>query len=187
MRIDRAKYFVVTMTAAGTLGIAAVLLFLTLPSLHDALALSAGLTEAETEVQAQYANRRQLSDTIDNLKVAKLSVGELGGQFIHPGDELTIITDIENVGEMNGVQTHLSLDSGAGGIAEASEFDRGFSLTLNGPYRAVLNALVEIERHRHICVIRSVSFRGGGGGGPGQAVPVTVNLSGLFASPPKGL
>lgn len=186
MRIDRAKYFVVAMTAAGALGIAAVLLFLTLPSLHDVLALSTNLTEAETEVQAQYANRKQLSDTIDNLKVAKISMAELGGQFIRPGDELTIITDIENIGEMSGVQTHLSLDSGAGGLTDASEFDRGFSVTLNGPYLAVLHAIVEIERHHHICVIRSISFRGGNAG-PGQAAPVTVNLSGLFASPPKEL
>ena len=159
MRIDSAKYFVVGMTVAGALCVAAMMFLLTIPTYRDLRALAVKLSEAEGEVQAQYANRKQLSDTIDRLKAAKAAVAGLSQQFVPPGDELAFIEAIENV----------------------KEYDHTFSLAVDGPYRDVLRAIVDIERLPMITVIQSVGFHAG------SSDAVSISMNGLFASTPKGL
>ena len=184
MRSDRAKYFVIIMTALGGICAGLTLMLLTRPTLMEANDLAVKLTEAETEVQAQYANRKQLGETIDRIAVAKKTVMRLAAQFVRQGEELSFITAIEGIGDSNKVETKLQLGSGGGGLSDAKEFDKGFTLTIDGPFTSVMHAIVDLERLKQMTVIQSFTIRGQNA--PiGTDAPVEVLLMGIFASPPS--
>jgi len=184
MKLDRAKYFVAFMTAAGLAVIAGLAVFLIVPALRDLADLSRKLIEAETEVQAQYANRRNLLSSIEKIQEIRLSMKDLASQFVPAGSELTFIESVEAVGERNAVEVRLRL---VGEAAPGGEFRQGFEVSLNGAYENVFRAYAALESLPTLISIESFQIRGGDADAPDASTPIAVSLRGLIATPPQGL
>lgn len=185
MKLDHAKYFVAFMTVAGAACVVSILSFLILPVMRDLGDLSRKIVEAETEVQSQYTHRRTLLDSIEKLKEVRLSMKGLASQFIAKSQELDFITTIESVGDAHGIETRLSLAADPG--TAAGEFKQGFSLRLVGAYADAMKTLAEIERLPIMVTIDAMQINGGETAAPSASTPITIDLRGRIASPPKSL
>jgi hypothetical protein len=183
MRIKTAKIFVAFMTVAGLLFAAAVLVFLLLPTFREVRALSAEIIRAHTELEAQYANRKHLLESIEATRAARETVRKLASQFVAPGKELDFITAVEGIASVRGVEERLRLTLEGGGGAE--ELKTSFELSLNGPYHDVMAALVDIERQPALMVVDNVTVYAGGPNA--LTAPVSMLIRGAIAAPPRNL
>lgn len=187
MKLQSAKLTVAFLTVAGWLFIAGVAVFLALPTLREVRALSDEILKAHAELAAQYANRRNLLTNSVKVQEGRETMAALAVQFVPQGQELSFITAVEAVAEANGVNQRIQIVPGAAAVGGVEELRTGFEITLTGPYRSVLQAVVGIERLPAIVALDSLAVRPGGSPAPGSSAPVLVSIRGAVAQPPKGL
>ncbi len=179
MKPGHDKIFVAIMTAAGLLVVVGLFVTLMLPTLQDIKELSQKIIQVETEIQAQYANRKNLVQTGARIEEAKKSLARIGAQFIDEGQELDFITATEDIAAKNGLESNRRVDLGSG-RQQLTEFDRSFELDLSGPFLPVLKAIIDLQRMPAITVIDTLSMHGSG-------LNISVMLHGRIASPPNEL
>ncbi len=179
MKIQQAKIVVVVMTLAGLAVAGGLIWFLALPTFRDVRELADLVIETETELQAQYANRKNLLSSLTRIDRAKSIMHDLDDQFVPIGNELDFITAVELAAETSGVELRINLNPASKG--QAGDLTRTVDLQLSGPYRNILDALSAVERLRYLVIIRSVSIQAGDGG------MATMSINGAIASPPQPL
>lgn len=187
MKLQRAKIAVAFLTVAGWLFIAAVAFFLTFPTLRDIRSLSDEILKAHAELAAQYANRKNLLSNSVKVVEGRETLKSLSAMFIPAGEELSFITAVEEIAERNGVGQRIQIVPGAGPLGGIEELRTGFEISLSGPYRQVLQALVEVERLPSLVVVETFSVRPGGTPAPGSPAQALISIRGAVAQPPKGL
>lgn len=166
----------------GALAVAGVSIFFAAPAYRDLFQIEKKLAEAESQVQAQYNNRRKLSETTERIKAARQIIEDLETQFLPNGQELKFITAVENIGEGHGVATKMKL-SPSKGLPGLEEYDKNFTLSLTGSYQNVIKTLIDFERLPFLAVYDAVIMNSNGQ----DDAPVTLDLRGSIASPPKNL
>lgn len=186
MKLQRAKIFVVVMTAVGGLFIAAVGVFLILPSLREIGGLSNKIVDAQTELEAQYTNRRQLLSSINMIRSVRDFLGRLAAQFVPEKQELAFIRAAEEIAARRGVEERIHLSPPAG-KPRLEELKTGFELNFDGPFSNVYAALVDIERLPTLTIVDSLVVRSSKAERPGEPTPVSLIVRGFLAVPPKGL
>ncbi len=184
MKLQNAKLTVALMTIGGLAALAAIAFFLFLPALRDARDLKQRIVSAQTELEAQYANRKNLLSSRAKVVETKEIMKTLSAQFLRPGRELDFITGLETLASKNEVVERLQLFKNESERA-APEFDNRFDLTIDGPYAAAFQMLIDLEKFETLMVVDSLTIRpGGGSDGPST---LTIDLHGSIPSPPKGL
>jgi len=178
------RFIVVFMTLAGLGFIAGVLIFMFFPALKDVNALSQEVIDAQAELEAQYANRKNLLDSITKVSRIRSTTEDLKSQFIKPGDEIVFITRIEEVSAANGVEASIRL-SGTAVRGEATVNDV-FDIGLVGTYPSVLAALRDIERLPNMTTVVSAIIRSGDIA-PETPSIISLNVRGRIALTPEGL
>ena len=186
MKLRTANIFVLLMIAAGALAVAAAAFFLILPSLREIRGLAGKIIDAQTELEAQYANRRQLLSGLEKIREVRESMNRLSAQFVPAKQELAFITAIEEIAVRRGVVERLRL-SPAAGKPPVEELKEAFELNFDGPFPAVFAALVDVERLPALLIVDSLAIRSSKAERPGEPTPVSLILRGSVAVPPKGL
>lgn len=186
MKLQRAKIFVVFMTAAGGLFIAAAAAFLILPSLKEIGGLSEKIVDAQTELEAQYTNRKQLLSSIGTIRSVRDSLGRLSAQFVPEKQELTFIRAVEEIAASRGVEERIRLSPPVG-KPQLEELKTGFELNFEGPFPNVFSALVDVERLPTLTIVDALVIRSSKAERTGEPAPVSLIVRGSIAAPPKGL
>lgn len=186
MKMRNAKLIVTLLTMGGLLAAAAVTVFLFVPTLRDVMHLSDQIIQAHAELDAQYANRKNLLASLTAAESAHATMQKLAAQFVPVGHELDFITAVENLAAKDGVQEIVSLtpNDGGGGAAELKE---NYDLTVNGKYRSVMQMLVDLEKMPTLLLVDNVVVRPGPGASPGEQSFLSVMMHGSLAAPPNGL
>lgn len=185
MKLERAKIVVVAMTFAGMLFAAGAALWLVLPAYREVRVLASQIIDAQTELEAQYANRRHLLASIEELARVRAVVGKLTSQFLPAGQELVFITSVEEIAARHGVTERIRLSAAPPGSLE--ELNRSFELSLSGPFPDVLKAFLDVERLPSLLVIDAVSVNSNRADTPDARPHVTFLIRGALAAPPKNL
>jgi Tfp pilus assembly protein PilO len=186
MKLQRAKLTVIALTLAGVLFVAGACLWLLLPALTEVRSLAGQIVDAQTELEAQYANRRNLLDSIDEVARVREVIEVLSSQFIPDKQELTFITAVEEAAAKRGAVERVRLSVGAAPPLE--ELSRSFELTLTGPFRSVLETYLDIERLPYLLIVDAVAINANQSEDPlGGVPPVSFLIRGALAAPPKSL
>lgn len=183
MKLARAKLIVVFLTAAGFLTAVSVFAFLLVPMFRDIRRLDADILAAHAELQAQYANRKNLLSSLTKSQEARGTLETLGTQFLPPGRELDFITSVETIAARNGVEERIGLSFKES--TEAEELRVSFDITLNGSFRSVLQTIVDLERMPTLLIFDSVVVRPTPGTGPDEPSFLSVNIKGTIPAPPS--
>ncbi len=183
MTIRHASIAVFGLTFAGLVAVGAVIGFLIAPTLSELRALGEKTARAQTDLQAQYENRKKLLSSASDAEKVRKTLATLGSQFVPEGKELDFITEIEGIAGRNAVAERLRLTEAS--LPGAGEIRTGFELNLDGPYHKVMQTIVELERAPTLIVFTDLTVRPGASSGPDT--PVSIVLHGAFARPPRGL
>lgn len=186
MKMGNAKIVVTLLTIAGLMAAAAVTFFLFVPTMKDVLHLSDQIVQAHAELDAQYANRKNLLASLTASQSAHATMLKLATQFVPMGHELDFITAVENLATKDGVQEIVSLTPNEGGTG-AAELRESYNLTVNGKYRSVMQMLVDLEKMPTLLLVDNVVVRPGAGATPGEQSFLSVMMHGSLAAPPNGL
>ncbi len=186
MNLRHAKLLVTVLTLACAAAVAAVAAFLFVPTFREVVRLSGEIAMARAELAAQYANRRNLLASLGEAETARIQMRHLAGQFVPPGRELDFITSIESLAARTGVEEHVQL-SAIEGAKAAPELRENYELTLNGPYRNVMQMLVELEKMPVLLLADGFTLRPGAGPTPQDPSFLSVLMHGALSGPPKGL
>lgn len=186
MKLNHAKPLLVLLFLIGLACITAVAVFLLMPRFKEDIRLSGEILKAETELEAQYAHRKNLLSSITVTEDARATMKTLATQFLPSGHELDLITAVEDLAGREGVEEHILLTPIEDPKA-VPELKTGFDITLNGPYWNVLQAMVDIERLPTLLLVSSAIIHPGAGPVPGGPSFLSVNIRGLIAAPPAGL
>lgn len=170
----------------GALVVTGLILFLAVPAYQASVATEDKLVETESQVQAQYASRKKLSETTERLKSARKIIDQLKSQFLPNGEELELITAVEGIGDKQGVTTRLTMDQGKG-LPGLTDYNKTYSLSIVGPYTKVMDALIDFERLPFLATYSTLTLNAGSNetGTAGNAL--TLELRGYVASPPQKL
>lgn len=186
MKLRYARLTAIALTIGGCAAAGAVATLLALPALRSAQALRQDIALAQAEVEAQYANRKHLLASRDNVGAAEALMRTLAAQFVPQGRELDFITAVEALATKHGVTERLQLSPVAGCPAcTAPELEQRFDLSLSGPYLAVLRMMADLERLPALTIVEEVSVRPGGDAD--GASLLMIQLRGSIAAPPAGL
>lgn len=186
MKLKRAKFTVVLLTIGGLAFLIGIGLFLFLPTLKDDVALSAKISAAHAELDAQYANRKNLLSSLDKAQTARETMRALSSQFVPVGKELDFITALEALAAKDGVEERVTLKEAGSGRA-AQELRETFELIVNGSYRQAMQMLVDIEKMPNLVIVDSVLVRPGPGSSPGAPSFLSITLRGSLVAPPSAL
>ena len=184
MKLQSAKLVVIAMTVGGVVVVGLLFAFLILPTLRDANEVKRRIVEAQTELEAQYENRRNLLSNRAKVAETRELMKALSQQFVPVGRELDFITEIERLAAKNGLNERLQVSKTEGAPA-APEFKNRFDLAFDGPFRPALQMLVDLEKMPTLIVMESMGVRPSGlSDGPPL---LTIDVHGFIAVPPQGL
>lgn len=183
MKLQNAKLVVAFMTVGGLLTVIGLGIFLIAPTLSDVHELKQGVLTAQAELEAQYANRRNLLASRDKVVETREIMKRLAAQFVPTGRELDFITAVEALASKNGVTERLQLSKAAGGTVP--EFEKRFDLSLTGTFPQSLQMLIDLEKMPTLMLVDSMNIRpGSSSDGPPALM---IDLHGAIAVPPRGL
>lgn len=148
------------MTLSGMVFITLILIFLFFPALKDVNMLSADVLNTQTELEAQYTNRKNLLQSIAEVAHIRQTTEDLKSQFISPGDELLFIQRIENIASEHSIESSIRINQ-TKASKNAPVVNDAFEIGLVGTYPNVLKSLRSIERLQNITLINSVQIRAG--------------------------
>lgn len=183
MKLKYATATVYGLSAVGLLMTGALIGLVIVPTLGEVRALGDKLVRAQTDLQAQYDDRKRLLTYAAELQKNRETLATLAKQFVPEGGELDFITGIETVAARNGTEEHLRLTDET--LPGAAEVQTGFELSLNGPYHHVMQTIVDLERMPTLMLFKAVSLHPGPAAGADTSVSVV--LQGVVARPPRGL
>lgn len=186
MKMGNAKTLVTFLTLAGLASSAAIIIFLFIPTAKEIIGLSDGIIRAHAELDAQYANRKDLLTSLTKSEEAAVGIRTLATQFVPAGRELDFITAVENIAAKNGVEERVQLSAIEGDKA-AAELLENYNLTVSGRYRSVLQMLVDLEKMPTLLIVDSVVARPAPGATPRDQSFLSITMHGMIASPPNGL
>ena len=154
------KIVVVMMTLAGIAFIAGLFILLFLPTHRENRKISDKIIAAHTELQAQYSNRKNLTDSLKKVASIRQTSKYLNSQFLRPGDELLFITRVEDLAAKNEVEAsiRLGLSRRKTKTSKQELVNDVFDLTFGGTFQAVQRSLVELESLTNIVIIESVGI-----------------------------
>ncbi len=183
MKLQNAKLVATLMTISGLLTVIGLGVFLIGPTLSDVHELKQNVLSAQGELEAQYANRRNLLASRDKVVETREVMKRLASQFLPAGRELDFITAVEALATKNDVDERLQLSKSEN--ASVPEFEKRFDLSVTGSFGPSLQMLIDLEKMPTLMVIDSMTLRPGGGS-DGQPA-LTIDLHGAIAVPPRGL
>lgn len=181
------RLIVTLMTVAGAVFIGAALFLLFLPTLRDVRGINDDIIDAQAELEAQYANRKNLLQVSDEVERIRKTTDDLRSQFIDPGQELVFITRIEEAAATNTVETSIRLFGAEKAKKGQPKLNDTFDISLVGGYPDVLTTLRTIEKLPNIVVIESLTVRAGDVPEIGQAAVVQMSVRGRIAFTPEDL
>lgn len=184
MKLQTAKLVVAGMTFGGVLAVGSIAIFLFLPTLRDAQELRRQIVDAQTELEAQYTNRKNLLSSRDKVEETRGIMQALAVQFVPAGRELDFITAVEALAAKNGVTERLQLSRLEEG-KKAPEISNRFDLVIDGTYLAALQMLTDLEKLPTLVLLDSLAIRPGGGADGPTTLMITVR--GTIAAPPQGI
>lgn len=184
MSIKQVQLTVILLTLAGVAAIAGIIIFILSPTMRDIRQLSTDIIAAQVELEAQYTNRKNLTESIAQVNQIRQTSHKLASQFIQPGEELTFITRVEDIATENGLESSIRMSAasqkGGSGLNEI------FEVVFNGPFANVQQALVEFERLANLTIIDAVIVRAGEISAEAPTV-ISMTLRGKIAFMPKEL
>ena len=152
------KALVIFMTLLGLVFVIGIFKFIFSPTLKEVNNLTQKITDAQTELEAQYNNRINLVSNIEKVKEIRETSSGLINQFIKPGQELVFITQIEDIATKNNVEASITLSPVINKKGKKGEFNELFSIRLEGNFNDVQKSLVELERLPNIIIVDSVAI-----------------------------
>lgn len=185
MKTANTKLIMVSLTIVGMIVSAGIAVFLLMPTLREIGRLSDKIIQAHSELEAQYLNRKNLLSSAEKVKTIRETTRPLAGQFLQPERELDFITAVEEIAAKNGVEERMILSDNDDSKA-SKELKVGFDITLNGPWRSVLQTMVEIERMPNLLIFDTAVIRPGKGETDASSY-LSVSLHGSLVSPPSVL
>lgn len=179
MHAEKRTLLVAAMTVLGLVFLAGAVAILLVPSLKRVNDLNGKVLDAQAELEAQYANRRDLLRSLELVREIRETADALAREFIRPGEELLFITRVEEIGERRGAATEIRLAQSRAGAGANDAFE----LRFRGPWEAVHLALVDLERLENIVLIDSVGIVAGEVR-PGEAATATMSVRGRIVFTP---
>lgn len=173
------------MTIAGIIFIGSVFFFLFVPALKDVNQLSSDVVDAQTELEAQYTNRKNLIQSISQVAHIKQTTENLKGQFLKPGDEILFIRNIEAIALAHDVESSIRINTTKASKIAVPVND-AFEIGLVGTYQNVLSAMRSIERLPNLTIISAVNVRAGDLSVDTPTI-VSATLKGTLIFTPEGL
>lgn len=184
MNLARAKIFAASMTVLGLVTILAIAFLLIVPTFRASRDLATDIRQAQAELDAQYRNRRQLLQSIQQIAALREALDALSVQYLEPGKELSFITAVEELAAKRGVDQRIRLTTPED---PASGAPVGFDIALEGPFRHALLAVMDIERLPFVPDVQQLTVRTGRSGREGEPANVSVSIRGALMPPPPGL
>jgi len=183
MKMRHDKLIVTLLALGGLMGLTAVTVFLFVPTFKDVVKLADDIGQAHAELDAQYADRKNLLSSLTKAETARADVQRLAAQFVPAGRELDLITAVENLAAKDGAVERMTLSANEGNKG-ADELRENYDLTVDGAYRNVMQMLVDLEKMPTLLIADTVTVRPGTDADPSF---LSVQMHGRLASPPKGL
>ncbi len=180
MKLKNAKILAITLTLASAAFIACLLFFLFIPTLKANASLASSITLAYAQLDAQYANRKNLLNSSEKVVRAREIENRLAVQFVNDGREIDFIKNIEALAAKNNIEQRIQLTKSEGG--EAPEIKTLFALSINGTYRDAMQMLVDMEKSHPLILVRSMDIRPGTAGEGSDFLQ--INIHGALVSPP---
>lgn len=173
------------MTLSGIIFIVGILIFLFFPAIKDVNTLSSDVLDAQTELEAQYSNRKNLLDSITKVSQIRKTTEALKSQFLSPGDELLFIQRIEELAVTHNVEASITI-SEVRSKNDSIITEKPFGITLGGTYPNVLSALRSIERLPNMTFIHSV-YINAGDVSEDETTVISTTVNGILIFTPEGL
>lgn len=180
MKLKNAKILVIILILACAACIAGLSIFLFIPTFKANAGLASSITLAYAQLDAQYANRKNLLSSHDKVAHASEVEKNLSEQFVDEGKEIDFIKIIEELASKNNVEQHIQLTQSEGG--EVPEIKTRFALTINGTYRNTMQMLLDMEKSTPLILVNSMDIRPGEVEGGVDFLQITVH--GSIVSPP---
>jgi hypothetical protein len=157
MTLHNTKTLAVVMTLTAFIAIGAVLMFLTRPAWLQVRELVVSIDAANTQLNAQYENRKRLLTDARAVDERLRTLTETSSQFIHSGNEIDFIKAVEVIADRNHVQHETRISDSE--LPSIKEFSKSFDLSFSGSYQDVLKTLIELERMEYLTAPITLDIR----------------------------
>lgn len=104
-------------------------------------------------------NKRNLStedlrENLSRMKIASDRISSFSSLLFTPGDELTLITDLENLAIKNSLTSKISSSN----LDNYAESRLDIELMLSGPLKQAMNFINDLESYKYIITINKIEF-----------------------------
>lgn len=106
------------------------------------------------ELERKSRGSQNLKEALERVRSTKLTMSDYEQYLFHSGNELSLITDLENIANKNKIVQKI----------ESSNLDNVtnntiiLSLRITGAYNSVLNYLMDLENYDYFLQIKSLDF-----------------------------
>lgn len=115
-----------------------------------------------TALEKKYETTKQMHKSQINLTTAKKISLDLQSLFIKKGEEIKIVTALENLAEQFSLKQNLSVRSTANRVNEnLSEVD--LEITVTGDFQNLMQYLETLEKNDYLFALANVSLNSGNG------------------------
>ncbi|HLD31732.1 MAG TPA: type 4a pilus biogenesis protein PilO [Patescibacteria group bacterium] len=148
------KQRLITFTLILTATVLVIGLGIIFPTIRQVKRINAEAASIEAELEARYRNSQKLKQTLHELPLIRTKVEEIEKALAQTGDELALITELENLATRNSVNQSLK-------ISTSQEKDHSLfilSFITSGQYPDLVRYLAEIERLPYYVIIKEVKL-----------------------------
>lgn len=107
-------------------------------------------------LEARYQRRKSARITIENLNQIKSELPSLEATVVHAGNELVIVTSLEEIAAKNNITQKINLSPREG------KKDFGdkilITLTVDGKFQDMMRYINELERMKIIIILNNIAF-----------------------------
>lgn len=157
MRLNIEKQTIVTVGVFSGV-ILLILLGVIIPTAQYIKRLNDETTELKNYLERKYETTAHLRSSIKKIEEIKLTVDEYSQYFFRPGDELLLITALENIANKNKVTQKIensNLDQKSSDLIKVS-------LLISGDYEKTLGYLSDLEKLNYFLNIEKVQISSAG-------------------------
>ncbi len=184
MKLRHAKTIAILLTLAGLAAFFGLAFLLFIPTFKENLKLGSDINDAFGQLDAQYAHRKNLLVSHARVTAARDTMKRLATEFVPTGHELDLITSIETLAANDGVEERVQLNENENG-GPTPELKERYDLTLSGPYRNVLQMLVDLEKMPEMLMTDGMEARASTNEA-GQS-QLLITMHGAISTPPPGV
>ena len=141
MRLNIEKQTIILVGIFSTI-IVAIILGIILPTVKYIKNLNQETAALKEYLERKYENTANLRSSIKKIEEIKNVVNGYSQYFFEPGDELYLITTLENIANKNKVNQKIENSN----LDQPNQEMVKMTLTINGEYERVLKYLADIER-----------------------------------------